>query len=83
MEESEQQSIIIWGADNTFKSYLVEKGDVDAVWKEAAHIIEGEYFTGAQEQLYIENNGVIAAFDPEMESPSGARCSVRTTFIRR
>src|ERR1700674_3435966 len=65
MEESEQQSTIIWGADNTFKSYLVEKGDVDAVWKDAAHVVEGEYFTGAQEQLYIENNGVIAAFDPE------------------
>jgi CO/xanthine dehydrogenase Mo-binding subunit len=65
IEESEQQSPIIWGADNTFKSYLVEKGDVDAVWKEAAHIVEGEYFTGAQEQLYIENNGVIAAFEPE------------------
>jgi CO/xanthine dehydrogenase Mo-binding subunit len=65
MEESERQSTIIWGTDNTFKSYLVEKGDVDAVWKEAAHIVEGEYFTGAQEQLYIENNGVIAAFEPE------------------
>ena len=65
MEESEQQSTIIWGTDNVFKSYLVEKGDVDTVWKEAAHIVEGEYFTGAQEQLYIENNGVIAAFDPE------------------
>ena len=65
MEESEQQSTIIWGADNTFKSYVVEKGDVDAVWKEAAHIVEGEYLTGAQEQLYIENNGVIAVFDPE------------------
>src|SRR6202165_449597 len=65
MEESEQQSTIIWGNDNTFKSYLVEKGEVDAIWKEAAHIIEGEYFTGAQEQLYIENNGVIAAFDPK------------------
>ena len=65
IEESEQQSTIIWGTDNTFKSYLVEKGDVDAVWKEAAHIVEGEYFTGAQEQLYIENNGIIAAFDPE------------------
>src|ERR1700719_361277 len=64
MEESEQQSTIIWGADNTFKTFLVEKGDVDAVWKEAAHIVEGEYFTGAQEQLYIENNGIIAAFDP-------------------
>jgi CO/xanthine dehydrogenase Mo-binding subunit len=65
MDESEQQSTIIWGADNTFKSYLVEKGNVDSVWKEAAHIVEGEYFTGAQEQLYIENNGVIAAFEPE------------------
>jgi CO/xanthine dehydrogenase Mo-binding subunit len=65
MEESEKQSQIIWGADNIFKSFLVEKGDVDAVWKEAAHIVEGEYFTGAQEQLYIENNGVIAAFEPE------------------
>ncbi len=65
IEESEQQSTILWGTDNTFKSYLVEKGDVDAVWKQAAYIVEGEYFTGAQEQLYIENNGVIAAFDPE------------------
>ncbi|OLD81546.1 MAG: carbon monoxide dehydrogenase [Acidobacteria bacterium 13_1_20CM_58_21] len=65
MEESERQSTIIWGTDNAFKSYLIEKGDVDTVWKEAAHIVEGEYFTGAQEQLYIENNGVIAAFDPE------------------
>jgi CO/xanthine dehydrogenase Mo-binding subunit len=65
IEESEQQSTIIWGTDNTFKSYLVEKGDVDTVWKEAAHIVEGEYFTGAQEQLYIENNGVIAAYDAE------------------
>jgi len=65
MEESEQQSTIIWGTDNTFKTYLVEKGDVDSVWKAAALIVEGEYFTGAQEQLYIENNGVIATYDAE------------------
>ncbi len=64
IEESERKSTIIWGADNTLKSFLIEKGDTDTVWKEAAHIVEGEYFTGAQEQLYIENNGVIAAFDP-------------------
>ena len=63
--ESEQQSEIIWGTDNTFKSYLIEKGDVDSVWKEADYIVEGEYSTGAQEQLYIENNGIIAVFDPE------------------
>ena len=64
IEESEQQSQIIWGTDNVFKSYLIEKGDVDAVWEKAAYIVEGEYTTGAQEQLYIENNGMIAAFDP-------------------
>ena len=51
---------MIWGKDNVFKSYLVEKGNVDDVWAKAAFIVEGEYFTGAQEQLYIENNGIIA-----------------------
>jgi CO/xanthine dehydrogenase Mo-binding subunit len=65
VEDSERRSEIIWGVDNTFKSYLIEKGDVDSVWSKAAYIVEGEYRTGAQEQLYIENNGVIAAFDPE------------------
>jgi CO/xanthine dehydrogenase Mo-binding subunit len=64
MEESESLSQIIWGGDNTFKTYLIEKGDVDAAWKNADHIVEAEYTTGAQEQLYIENNGMIAAFDP-------------------
>jgi CO/xanthine dehydrogenase Mo-binding subunit len=64
LEESEMLSEIVWGADNTFKTYLIEKGDVDAVWNDAAYIVEGEYTTGAQEQLYIENNGMIAAFDP-------------------
>ena len=44
---------------------MIEKGSVDGIWERAAHIVEGEYTTGAQEQLYIENNGVIAAFDPE------------------
>jgi CO/xanthine dehydrogenase Mo-binding subunit len=65
MEESESHSEIIWGTDNTFKTYLVEKGDVDGIWERADYIVEGEYRTGAQEQLYIENNGMIASFDPQ------------------
>jgi len=56
---------IIWGADNIFKHYLMEKGDVDAVWSSAAYIVEGEYSTGAQEQLYIETNGMLATADPQ------------------
>jgi CO/xanthine dehydrogenase Mo-binding subunit len=64
IEESERLSEIIWGAENIFKTCLIEKGDVHRVWKMADHIIEREYRTGAQEQLYIENNGMIAEFDP-------------------
>lgn len=60
LEESVNKTEIIWGDDNVFKSFLVDKGNVDEAWSSADHIIEGEYFTGAQEQLYIENNGVIA-----------------------
>src|SRR6266404_6977175 len=51
---------IIWGEDNIFKKFLVEKGNVDDVWATADKVVEGEYQTGAQEQLYIENNGAIA-----------------------
>jgi CO/xanthine dehydrogenase Mo-binding subunit len=60
LADSVDKKEIIWGEDNVFKTFLVEKGDVDDVWQQADHIIEGEYATGAQEQLYIENNGAIA-----------------------
>ena len=60
LDESVERKEIIWGEDNVFKSFLVEKGNVDEVWDAADFVIEGEYRTGAQEQLYIENNGVIA-----------------------
>ena len=65
IEESERQDVIIWGSDNLLKSFLLEKGDVDSVWAHAAHIVEGEYRTGAQEHLYIENNGMIAEYSAE------------------
>ena len=64
MEESEGRREIIGGRDNTFKTILIEKGDVESAWQKADYIVEGEYRTGAQEQLYIENNGMIAAFEP-------------------
>ena len=56
---------IIWGEDNVFKKFLVDKGNVDAAWANADFIVEGEYETGAQEQLYIENNGAIAIANRE------------------
>src|ERR1700730_8781838 len=63
--DSEKLSEIIWGPDNIFKSYLIQKGDVESAFKNADHIVEAEYTTGDQEQLYIENNGMIAVFDAQ------------------
>ncbi len=51
---------IVWGRDNVFKNYLVARGDVDRAMAAAEVVVEGEYETGAQEQLYIEPNGMIA-----------------------
>jgi CO/xanthine dehydrogenase Mo-binding subunit len=60
IEDSLAKKEIIWGEDNIFKSFLVEKGDADAAMATAGIIVEGEYETGAQEQLYIEPQGMIA-----------------------
>ena len=65
LEESLGQKEIIWGSDNIFKKYGINKGDVDKVWREADLVIEDEYETGAQEQLYIENNGMVAVASAE------------------
>jgi CO/xanthine dehydrogenase Mo-binding subunit len=64
IEDSLAKRFIISGEDNVFKSYLVEKGDVDAAWARADVIVEGEFRTGSQEQLYIENQGMIAVANP-------------------
>jgi CO/xanthine dehydrogenase Mo-binding subunit len=60
IEDSLARKEVIWGEDNIFKSFLVEKGNVDEAWASADFIVEGEYETGAQEQLYIEPQGMIA-----------------------
>ena len=65
IDESLARTETIWRQDNIFKSYLVSRGDVDAAFAGAARIVEGTYETGAQEQLYIEPNGMLAVADPE------------------
>ncbi len=60
VDDALNQTEIIWGKDNLLKTFLMEKGNADDVWQHADLIVEGDYETGAQEQLYIENNGMIA-----------------------
>ncbi len=64
IEDSLAKGVVIWGEDNVFKTYHMEKGNVDAAWANADVIVEGEYRTGAQEQLYIENQGMVALANP-------------------
>ena len=65
LADSLAQKEIIWGEDNVLKKFLVDKGNVDEAWASADFVVEGEYETGAQEQLYIENNGAIAIGNPD------------------
>jgi CO/xanthine dehydrogenase Mo-binding subunit len=60
IEESLNCGEIIYGSDNIFKSFLIARGDVDEGFRQADHIITGEYRVPHQEQLYIETQGMIA-----------------------
>ena len=48
---------------NLFTAYDLTKGDLEAGLREADLIVEGTYRTGAQEHMYIEPQGMIAAPD--------------------
>src|SRR3990170_2648009 len=47
-------------SDQEFAHYTVESGDAAAAMENAALVIEGTYRVGHQEQLYIENQAMIA-----------------------
>lgn len=72
-EKAGDDTHIIWpgsdigGTPNCFKTYQMYTGEaveteagLAEAFARADYIVEGEYRTGAQEQLYIENHGVIA-----------------------
>jgi CO/xanthine dehydrogenase Mo-binding subunit len=58
------------GATEVLKEIAIDKGSVLAGFAHADVVVEGTYRTGAQEQLYIECNGVIAVPGVE-DDPSG------------
>lgn len=66
MDEALAGRTVVWGEHNVFKRYLLNKGDVESAWDEAAYIVEGEYTTGAQEHVYIEPNGMLATASAEV-----------------
>jgi CO/xanthine dehydrogenase Mo-binding subunit len=70
-------TVKLYGDDNVFKQFMVRKGHADdaaleAVFAGAAQVIEGTYWTSAQEQMYIEPQAMMA----QWETADGGRCYI-------
>jgi CO/xanthine dehydrogenase Mo-binding subunit len=63
LDDALAANIRLHGEDNVFSKFLIAKGDIDAGLAEADLVIEGVYHTGAQEQMYIEPQGMIARWE--------------------
>lgn len=64
----------LYGDNNVFKEFLIRKGhaedaELEAAFAKAAQVIEGTYWTSAQEQMYIEPQAMMAEWD-------GGRCYI-------
>ena len=64
IEDAQEGDNIQYGNDNVFKAYALQSGDPDEAFADADLIVEEVYRTGAQEQLYIEPNIIIAQAEP-------------------
>ena len=66
IEDALRAEVVLHGADNVFKRFEIRKGgDVEAALAAADLVVEGTYRTGAQEQMYIEPQGMIARFSKD------------------
>ena len=65
VRDSIAASTKLYKDDNVFKQFLIRKGhatdaEFDAVFAKAARVIEGDYYTSPQEQMYIEPQAMMA-----------------------
>lgn len=62
----------IYGDTNCFGDYEYKKGNVEDIKQKSIYVVEGEYETGYQEQLYLEPQGVIAVCEGDKVSIYGS-----------
>lgn len=60
------------GTDNLVKRLEISKGDVGRALSRATHVIEGEYHTGSQEHVYLENQAMLAWVDRDQVVVKGS-----------
>jgi CO/xanthine dehydrogenase Mo-binding subunit len=65
MDDALRAETLVHAPDNCLKTLHIEKGDVESALRRADFVVEGTYEVPAQEQAYIENNGVAAWFDED------------------
>lgn len=59
-------------SDNLLSVLNITKGDVASALASADHVVEGVYETGAQEHVYIENQGMLAWVDGDVVCVQGS-----------
>ena len=63
IEDALRAEVVLHGTDNVFKRFEIRKGgDVESALAAADLVVEGTYRTGAQEQMYIEPQGMVAHY---------------------
>lgn len=55
----------------SFAKYEYEKGNIKDVFKKASRVIEEEFYTGYQEQAYLETQGVVGIYEDGKTSVYG------------
>ena len=58
-------------AKDAFAKYEYEKGNIKDVLKKASRVIEEEFYTGYQEQAYLETQGVVGIYEDGKTSVYG------------
>ena len=63
-EDALYGDVLVHGKDNVYKRFEIRKGgNVEDALADADVVVEGVYRTGAQEQMYIEPQGMLAWWD--------------------
>ena len=65
IEESLAAKQPFFGERNVMAEYVIEKGDPDKAFRQAARVFEDEYRTGLQEHVYLEPQGFVAVNEGE------------------
>lgn len=68
LDAAARAEVKLYGEDNVLKRLELHKGsDVEAALAQAHVVVEGVYETGAQEQMYIEPQGMLARWETDAQ----------------